>query len=297
MRWLILGRPRRSIPPDAPARQEVIADRRDAIPILVTLDQHHATRRGLTMRLPAIRVKFVAGILLTVLLLASPATFARDINPGVVDPNRDAFGRSYEEWSVAWWQWVFSLPANQPDGHPHPLFDTTGADCDEGQKGKVWFLGGIIVLEGGTGEGIVRDCAIPKGTALFFPIINSEADNIPGDYPPATTLKESKLTKLCRDNVKDPAALTVELDGQPLQHLNRYAIKPTLFSYKVPSHGSIDSFFGIPFTGKVPEPGAVSCGYYIFLNPLSTGEHTLLIAATNSSETFKFDVTYNLSVG
>lgn len=29
---------------------------------------------------------------------------ARSLNPDVVDPNDDAYGKSYEDWSVAWWQ-------------------------------------------------------------------------------------------------------------------------------------------------------------------------------------------------
>ena len=31
-------------------------------------------------------------------------------NPGVLPLKANAFGKSYEEWSAAWWQWALSAP-------------------------------------------------------------------------------------------------------------------------------------------------------------------------------------------
>ena len=52
----------------------------------------------------------------------------------------------------------------------HPLFDETGEDCDVGQSGKVWFLGGVINETGSAS----RECTVPTGKAIFFPILNVE---------------------------------------------------------------------------------------------------------------------------
>src|SRR3954453_11906827 len=88
-------------------------------------------------------------------------------NPSVIPSNARPYGQSYVEWSNAWWQWAFSLPV--PAGNPeaHPLFDPTGASCGAGQSGSVWFLAGSFA-----GRTVVRNCTIPTGKAIFFPILN-----------------------------------------------------------------------------------------------------------------------------
>src|SRR5262249_11776095 len=49
-------------------------------------------------------------------------------NPGVFTPNSSPYGKTYGEWSAAFWQWEFSLPVDH-----HPLFDT--APASTGQSG------------------------------------------------------------------------------------------------------------------------------------------------------------------
>ena len=121
------------------------------------------------------RTKAAAPVVLiaTLLVLAGAAPSSADLganslkNPRVVPPGSTAYGQTYAEWSEAWFQWSFSLPVTA-----HPLFGT--ADCSAGQSGNVWFLGGTF---GASGIGVVRNCTIPAGKALFFPIINNWADN------------------------------------------------------------------------------------------------------------------------
>src|SRR3954453_19451121 len=76
----------------------------------------------------------------------------------VLSPANPVIGRSYGQWTEAWWQWCYSLPASS-----HPLFDT--ADVSAGQQGAVWFLGGYF-----TGGPRVRSALIPPGKLLFFPL-------------------------------------------------------------------------------------------------------------------------------
>lgn len=67
-------------------------------------------------------------------------------NPGVLPPQSYPYGRSYGEWSAAWWQWVFNLPVSTDGTTTHPLFVAGDIDCSYGQSGKVWFLGGTYVV-------------------------------------------------------------------------------------------------------------------------------------------------------
>jgi len=55
----------------------------------------------------------------------------------VLPPGSKADDRSAEALSIAWWQWAMSIP-----DEVNPVRDLTGANCDVGQQGKVWFLAG-----------------------------------------------------------------------------------------------------------------------------------------------------------
>ena len=48
------------------------------------------------------------------------------------------YGITYGQWTVKWWQWVFSLPAGV-----NPIIDKTGKYADASQPSdNVWFLAG-----------------------------------------------------------------------------------------------------------------------------------------------------------
>src|SRR5262249_50652892 len=63
---------------------------------------------------------------------SSPTTQGAQANPDVLPINSQPYGMSYGQWSAAFFQWEFSLPADH-----NPLSDT--ADLSTGQAGHVWF--------------------------------------------------------------------------------------------------------------------------------------------------------------
>jgi hypothetical protein len=221
-------------------------------------------------------------------------------NPGVLPPQSKPYGMSYGQWSEAWWQWVFRVPVPQANREAHPLFDTTGVNCGVGQEGPVWFLGG------GFGPStIVRNCTMPAGKAIFFPILNSERDNAQGRY--ARTVEDMRLSAITRqDAVADLAA---ELDGEAITNIADYRIStldtPMPFGFTVPEENLLNRNGGYPvpagscyvpigLTECVPYV-AVNDGYYLMLAPLSPGEHVLHFSGT-LLPTFHLDVTYYLTV-
>jgi hypothetical protein len=126
----------------------------------------HAGVQGLRLKRPSA----LAGLLLT--LMAGTPVYAGDDDHGgqVVPPQTCAYGKTYSEWSIDWWQWATKLPATH-----HPLFDT--ADISACQSGNVWFLGGkfcALNLAGCTGIA-VRTNTIPEGKALFFTMVGRNA--------------------------------------------------------------------------------------------------------------------------
>jgi hypothetical protein len=80
-------------------------------------------------------------------------------------------GKTYGEWSAAWWQWALAGPEGK-----NAVKDTTGEFCDDNQpRGPVWFLAGSFGL-----TGVERRCTIPRQRALFYPLINSFWIDCPG---------------------------------------------------------------------------------------------------------------------
>ena len=56
-------------------------------------------------------------------------------NPGILPINSTSHGKTYGEWTAAWWQWALSIPAER---NPFFPLDPTGEFCGEGQSGPVW---------------------------------------------------------------------------------------------------------------------------------------------------------------
>jgi len=196
------------------------------------------------------------------------------------------YGNSYGDWSALWWQWAFAIPA----GPGHPLFDETGADCGVAQSGQVWFLGGVFNASGSA----TRECTVPAGKALFFPIINVECSNVEGNGTDAVGLRA------CADFYVSLAEnLLLEIDGYGIP-TNRLRMSSPTFNFTLPE----DNILGAPLgTCVVDGDGicqanlSVSDGYYVMVAPMSPGDHTIHFRGTFGDPiNFTLEITYNLTV-
>lgn len=215
-------------------------------------------------------------------------------NPGIAPVGSKPYGRSYAEWSASHWQWAFSLPVDA-----HPLFDT--ADCSAGQEGPVWFLGGtfaVIEIEPGVilGE-VTRECTIPVGTSLFFPLVDVECSEIEGNGE-----TEGEL-RACANFFADfivPELLFCEVDGREAQNLEQFRVESALFTFGPLPDNNILEFFGLDAPEGSTSP-SVSDGVFVMLHPLSVGEHTVHFGgAVDLTEVggpiFLQDITYHITV-
>ncbi len=228
------------------------------------------------------------------LLMTAPAAAGGGGNAAVVPPSANFQGLSYAEWSVLHWQWTYSLPV---DGHP--LFDT--ADCDAGQTGKVWFLGGTYAsteIVPGVFEGVAnRTCRIPSGTALMLPLVNVEASTIEGNGETAAELAE--LASFITDFI-DVSSLFLEIDGKSVTDLEDYRFESPPFVFGPLPDNNILQYFEV----DAPEGAtslSVSDGYWAIVKPLSVGTHTLhwggvLDLTSIDGPLFSQDITYTITV-
>jgi hypothetical protein len=229
------------------------------------------------------------------LLLSSTGLSYADGNPGVVPPNSQIFGKSYGQWGAEWWKWAYAQPFAE-----NPVSDPTGALCDRGQSGDVWFLAGNF---GGKAK---RTCTVPAGKAIFFPIYN-----IFNDYPcPDPTFQpapgqslEDFLTngtgsipgaRAFIDPADPERDFKVSVDQRRLANLGDYRATSPMVTFT----GHISMLAFDPCVTGQPQQG-VADGYWIMLEPLSPGQHTLRIEVKTVSPFFgKFhlDVSYDLTI-
>jgi hypothetical protein len=166
------------------------------------------------------------------------------------------YGLSYGEWTVKWWQWILSIPKSC-----NPLEDQSGENAAINQPTEhVWFLAGKL---GSEAENFpLRNCNIPVGKSILFPVINCEANPI--EFPELKT-KEDLIDHVVKDEntiVKKSCLLNdISIDVQ------RVKSDPEIFEVKLNDDNVYDVNGGITF--------AHADGYWCFLQPLPPGVYKL----------------------
>jgi hypothetical protein len=205
----------------------------------------------------------------------------------LLDPSMPHFGKTYAEWGVAWWQWALAQPAAT-----NPILDTTGQFCQNGQDltSPVFFLTGN---EGGTTER--SQCSVPANKALFFPILNSYADD--SSTRSFMTPAELQMFETVILEGITVSTLTLSVDGLSVSDLTQGKVEPTQFSYTLPTGDNLASATGHPGLSGTITP-AFTAGYYVFLPPLASGAHDLHFSGDSPvpPPDFRLDVTYHLTV-
>jgi hypothetical protein len=225
----------------------------------------------------------VAFAFLSVVTLPFPAAADNGLTSKVIAPDFVIAGRTYGEWTAAWWQWATSIPVAS-----HPLFDK--GDCTVGQTGQVFFLGGKFCSTGDTScnaSTAKRQCKVPSGKNLFFPIVNSV-----DSPPPPDTINNFRAA--VQGVIDGATKLEVDLDGQSLTNLRAFRIQSSVFIFTLPDD-NIFTALGQPELAGTYFP-AVDDGVYVMLQPLSPGSHLLHFTGSFPAFSFSLDVTYHLTV-
>ena len=208
----------------------------------------------------------------------------------VYSPDAQAFGTSYSKLAVAWWDWAFNQPPDK-----NPVVDATGAfagvgqDHDYGQGKNIFFLAGSF----GGADQTVRRCTIPKGKALFFPIVNS-----------LWITPEECSTLECRqisnDEMDKVTSLECKIDGLPVGDLYAYRAQspPGGSPFHIQSGGLVESLDPVFYAARGYLPGAMADGYWLLVKLDDSKEHTIEFSAARGVPTtvFQLSVKYILTV-
>ena len=247
-----------------------------------------------------IKPRFARGLVTALLattilsLGAASPVYAGDI----VAPDAEYNGKSYAEWSARWFEWVMEYPVQDKDGNPlpHPSFDDANVDVRDRQSGDVWFLSGPFVGEDGLPD--ERSCTIPEQKALFIGLVAVECSSV---EPPEsgfhgdTEAEQRECANYWANHIV-PASLFLEVDGQSVTDLASFRAVSPQFKFKAPTPW----FFGE--TGG--KSTSVSDGYFVLLEPLPKGEHTIhyggsflfTLAEDGFDAELTVDMTYHVTV-
>jgi hypothetical protein len=208
----------------------------------------------------------------------------------IYSKNEKPYGISYSEWIRRWWEWHVSIPKGN-----HPREAYSPEKCAQNQNDKnVWFLPDESDLgssEANTPE--IKKCTVPHGKALLVQIYGGGCSYGEG-------LKTDQELKDCVDIGLDTVEFTAKIDGvEVMSSKNRDDYLPEPYSYDLTY--TQDNLYDVP-AGTYK---AMAGGYFLFVKPLSVGDHTIEFKETffkpgfegqPSSENRISNVVYNLTV-
>jgi hypothetical protein len=182
------------------------------------------------------------------------------------------YGLSYGEWTTKWWQWAFSTPTST-----NPLDDDTGKYSHLNQDGPVWFLCGTF----GENKFPKRKCIIPHGKGILFPVINYI-------FVSDTEFKtEREVIDHVTQDINDIVRVQAIVDDVAVP-CYRVKSEPEIFHIDINEENKL----GLP--GGINK--AASDGYWVFLKPLTFGEHSLYFHGSCSGGLRNSTAGYQLSV-
>jgi hypothetical protein len=183
---------------------------------------------------------------------------------------------SFAEWTVKWWQWVYSIPKTN-----NPITDSTGELSEVGQSGEVWFLGG---KPADTSSKLpIRNCCIPSDVSILFPVINCEANQI--EFP---LFSDRELVEYVTEHMRLITKKECYVNGiqVSIQHVRS---EPLIFDIEITN----DNVFDLQTGGHTK---ASADGYWVFLKPLRRGNYLISFSGSCSGGIRKSGAEYHIKV-
>jgi len=186
----------------------------------------------------------------------------------------DGPNTSIANLSADWWQWVLEAPVET-----NPNLDPDGRFSHIGQTGQVWHLAGAF------GGKVERWCVVPAGKSLFVPIVNNVWVSWPQWHPSPDPIWHepydgyATFEDWARDLIAawidtfDPEKdLYLRVDKEEIPILDEDRVESPSFMVFLPEN----NLFGEPSGLYGP---CASDGYFVLLDPLPPGEHTIEFGA------------------
>jgi hypothetical protein len=217
----------------------------------------------------------------------------------VYEPGSNPLGKPYEHWAAEWHQWVYHTPFDNQDNF--------GCNCDTNQSGEVFFLGPHW------GQAEVRECTVSSLQSLLLttaaaawipcPEITDESECVttPEALHELATAAAYDEQERIQEVTIDDCVLDTAVIAPYFVITGAWEVFPPVIGHC--EYYETDPYFsccdawdgdhcGMP-TGE--HKLAISYGYWLMVEPLEPGEHTIGIAV-ESPAGVPSDVTYELTV-
>jgi hypothetical protein len=191
-------------------------------------------------------------------------------NPRIAPVQSRPNGKSYGEWSEAFWQWNLAIPADENPGF-------TG-NCTAPQEGNVWFIVAAFGAEAA--------CTVPTGKSIFFPLVGTENDYPcpdPNFQPAPGQSLEDFLTEGVQAFMDQVTNVELWIDGVSAGDMLGQRVTSDMFTFT--GDPSLTAVFDPCITGTPQQ--AVSDGYWVMIRPLPVGTHTILVKIDIAGQHFE----------
>lgn len=175
--------------------------------------------------------------------------------PEYFDKSSKPYGKTYGHWTVEWWRWALSSPVSS-----NPVVDMTGKFAKVNQPTKdVWYLAGKFGNE--NKDLPYRECTVPRGRAVLFPVINCEANRL--EYPHLRD--ENEVLMHVKSDEDTIVKKECRINGRETP-VERISSDPSIFSLFINEENAL----GVKGGGVTM---ASADGYWVFLKPLQKGRY------------------------
>jgi hypothetical protein len=215
-----------------------------------------------------IRSALIVGILLC-LVLPQMAAASRPATRGFLPPTARPLGHSLTELATAWNVWAFGTAADV-----NPLL---AVRCEQSTiDPKIWFL---PVSLGGEYE---NTCNVPQGTFLVLNPGGSECSNVEAE--PFFGADEADLLACVDETFPLLTYVEITFNGTTVSNLDQYVVTTPLTT--------------LPANNLFSSDPALSRdkGFFLVIQPLSRGTHTLRAYDEFGSFDFQAGITYTINV-
>jgi hypothetical protein len=194
------------------------------------------------------------------------------------------FGKPYDQWVEEWMKWWFTTDKD--------VLNTKlkNSDCIAKLDGPVVFF--MSPTWSGPDKRVMT-CEISSQQGILFTFLSGECDT---ELPEMKNASYDKLLRCAEeDNEADYISMTGHIDGIPIERKDIQSVstnKSNFENFKLEFRPN-NLYDAVPGTYD-----AAATGYFVFLEPLSVGNHTINFKTLVLGAPWQFnsDITYNLKV-
>ena len=191
--------------------------------------------------------------------------------PQVAEPQSVVAGKSIAEWTSDHVRWAVSFPVDQ-----NPVFtDETGELAHLGD------VGGPVFFAGAAGD-VQRRFDVPCGKYLLVPLL-TQIGFLDATLDEATARAENSAF------VDSVTTLHARIDGRRVRDVFEYReASPEVFGVSVPDGGIFGDVGG--------QFDAVADGYWLMIEPLPSGTHTIVVGGESPAYEFGYIARFEVTV-